>query len=172
MLAACEPGADLPPLPDTEEFAYHLGIDDQIRIITFGQENLTGQFRINDRGEVAIPFLGAIPADGLTTSAFSHSIEQLLKDKKVFLNPSVSVEVLTYRPIFILGEVAKPGQYPYQPKMTMLTAVSVAGGFTYRAQTQFASILRNENDHPVEGRVDRRTSVHPGDVITVFNRYF
>jgi polysaccharide export outer membrane protein len=82
------------------------------------------------------------------------------------------VEVLTYRPVFILGEVTKPGQYPYQPRMTVLTAVAVAGGFTYRAQTGFASILRNDGDHPVEGRVDRDTTVRPGDVITIFDRYF
>jgi len=172
LLAACQPGANLPPLPDTQEVPYRLGIDEQIRIITFGQDELTGQFRINDRGDVAIPLVGSIQADGLTTTQLARSIERRLTDKKIFRNPSVSVEVLTYRPVFILGEVAKPGQYPYQPKMTVLTAVAVAGGFTYRAQTGFASILRNDGEHPLEGRVNRDTTVRPGDVITIFDRYF
>ncbi len=171
-LSACEPGANLAPLPESPEIAYHLGVSDQIRVITFGQEQLTGEFRVNDRGDVAIPLLGSIPADGLTTTQLEKSIAQRLIDKKVFLNPSVSVEVLSYRPVFILGEVAKPGQYPYQPKMTVLTAVAIAGGFTYRAQTDYASILRTEDAHSVEGRVPRGAAVRPGDVIDIFEKYF
>ena len=95
-----------------------------------------------------------------------------LQDKKILLNPSVSVEIIEYRPIFILGEVAKPGQYPYEPGMTVLTAVAIAGGFTYRAQTGYASILRRVDNHAFEGRVPRGEDVVPGDVITIFERYF
>jgi polysaccharide export outer membrane protein len=172
LLASCAPGSDLPPLPQTAEGPYRLGVDDQMRIITFGQEQLTGQFRVNDRGNIAIPLLGAIPASGLTTAELEHVIEQQLKEKKLLLNPSVSVEVLGYRPVFILGEVTKAGQNPYQPGMTVLTAVAVAGGFTYRAQTDYASILRTENGHSIEGKVPRNASVRPGDVIDIFERYF
>lgn len=172
LLASCSQGSGLPPLPGTPPGAYRLGPDDQVRIITFGEEQLTGQFRVNDRGIIAIPLLGAIPAAGATTAQLERTIEQRLKEKHVLLDPSVSVEVLTYRPIFILGEVEKPGQYPYQPGMTVLTAVAVAGGFTYRAETDDASILRTINAHSVEGRVPRGTEVLPGDVITVFQRYF
>jgi len=172
LMATCAPGSDLPPLPETPPAPYRLGVDDQVRIITFGEDSLTGQFRVNDRGTIAIPLLGAIPADGLTTAELEHSIEAELKKKKVLLDPSVSVEILGYRPVFILGEVAKPGQYPYQPGMTVLTAVAIAGGFTYRAQTDYASILRKSDGHTVEGRVPRGTDVLPGDVITVFERYF
>ena len=157
---------------ETPAGPYRLGVGEQVRIITFGEEQLTGQFRVNDRGTIAIPLLGAIPASGLTTAELEHSIAQRLRDKKVLLDPSVSVEVLTYRPVFILGEVNKPGEYPYQPGMTVLTAVTIAGGFTYRAQTDYASILRPIDGHAVEGRVNRGTEVRPGDVITIFERYF
>ena len=143
-----------------------------MRVITFGQEQLTGQFRINDRGDIAIPLLGNVKADGLTTTELEGSIEQRLKDKQVLQAPSVSVEVLNYRPVFILGEITKPGQYAYQPDMTVLTAVAIAGGFTYRAQTDYASILRTERGHSTEGRVPRGAPVRPGDVITIFERYF
>jgi polysaccharide export outer membrane protein len=172
FLTACQPGANLPPLPDTAQSSYRLGVDDQVRVITFGEASLTGQFRVNDRGSLAIPLLGAIPADGLTTSELERRIEARLKEKKVLLDPAVSVEVLSYRPVFILGEVTKPGQYPYQPNMTVLTAVAVAGGFTYRAQTNYASILRAEGDSDVEGKVMRNTRVRPGDVIDIFERYY
>lgn len=172
IVSSCAPGSSLEPLPNTAIGPYRLGVDDEVRVITFGSEGLTGQFSVNDHGNLAIPLLGSIPAKGLTTSELEASIAERLKEKKILLNPSVSVEVLKYRPIFILGEVAKPGQYPYQPGMTVLTAVAVAGGFTYRAQTDSASILRRINGTTVEGRVPRGMGVLPGDVITIFERYF
>jgi polysaccharide export outer membrane protein len=172
LLAACSPGSDLPVLQATPAGPYRLGVGEDVRVITFGEERLTGQFRVNDRGDIAVPLLGTIPADGLTTTELEQSIAKQLTVKKVLLNPSVSVEVLQYRPVFILGEVSKPGEYPYQPGMTVLTAVSIAGGFTYRAETGYASILRTTDGHSVEGRVPRGMEVRPGDVIDIFERYF
>ncbi len=172
VLVGCAQGSDLPPLPAEPSGPYRLGVGEQVRIITFGEEKLTGEFRVNDRGEIAVPLLGPIPASGMTTSELETSIGQRLVEKKVLLDPSVSVEVLRYRPIFILGEVTKPGEYPYRPGMTVLTAVAEAGGFTYRAQTGYASILRNIDNHAVEGKVPRGMEVQPGDVIDIFERYF
>jgi polysaccharide export outer membrane protein len=172
FVASCAPGSDLPPLPETPPGAYQLGVDDEVRIISFGEDQLTGKFRVNDRGDIAMPLIGTIPASGTTTSELEHRIAQRILDKKLLLDPSVSVEILSYRPIFVLGEVTKPGQYPYQPGMTVLTAVAVAGGFTFRAQTDEASILRKIDGHPVEGRVPRGTAVQPGDVVNILERYF
>ena len=172
LVASCAPGSDLPPLPETPPGAYQLGVDDEVRIISFGEDQLTGKFRVNDRGDIAMPLIGTSPASGTTTSELEHRIAQRILDKKLLLDPSVSVEILSYRPIFVLGEVTKPGQYPYQPGMTVLTAVAVAGGFTFRAQTDEASILRKIDGHPVEGRVPRGTEVQPGDVVNILERYF
>jgi polysaccharide export outer membrane protein len=172
LLAACSPGSGLPPLAATTPGPYRLGVGDEMRVITFGEERLTGQFKVNDRGEIAVPLLGTIRANGLTTTELEKSISKQLTDKKVLLDPSVSVEVLKYRPVFILGEVSKPGEYPYQPGMTVLTAVAIAGGFTYRAETDYASILRTTDKQPVEGRVPRGMEVRPGDVIDIYERYF
>jgi polysaccharide biosynthesis/export protein len=86
--------------------------------------------------------------------------------------PSVAVEVTVYRPIFVLGEVNHPGQYPYQPGMTVVTAVAVAGGFTYRAVEDRASIVRSVDGKAVEERAERQTYVEPGDVITIYERRF
>jgi polysaccharide biosynthesis/export protein len=172
LLASCAPGSGLPPLANTPSGPYRLGVDEQVRIITFGEAQMTGQFQVNDRGSIAVPLLGPVPAAGLTTSQLEQSIAQRLQDKKILLNPSVSVEVVRYRPIFILGEVNRPGEYPYQPGMTVLTAVAIAGGFTYRAQTGYASIVREINNHGVEGRVPRSANVMPGDVINIYERYF
>ncbi len=148
-----------------------LGVGDEIRIITVGGEQLTGDFRVNDGGDIAVPLLGTVHAAGLTTAQLEQRISQELEERKLFKNASVSIEVLAYRPIFILGEVNKPGQYPYQPGMTLLTAVAVGGGFTYRAVTSYASVVRSQGGHAVEGRVSRRSLIYPGDVITIFERW-
>ena len=171
-LASCAPGRDLPPLTDAHDTAYTLGVGDQVRVIIVGGEQQTGDFRVNDAGDIAMPLLGAVRAAGLTTAQLERRIAQGLRDKGLFRDPSVAVEVLAYRPVFILGEVSKPGEYPYQPGMTLLTAVSVAGGFTYRAVTGYAAVVRADAGHPVEGRVDRQSYLRPGDVVTIYERTF
>ena len=172
FLASCAPGRKLPLLPDPAGGAYQLGAGDQIRVITFGAEQLSGTFRIDDTGLIAVPLLGTVRAAGNTTEGLASMLERSLQQKKLIDHPSVAVQIEAFRPFFILGEVSKPGPYPFQPGMTVLTAVSVAGGFTYRAYTDFASVVRTEGDHAVEGRVTRQSLVQPGDVITVFERHF
>lgn len=173
LLAGCAPGRDLAPLPEVTPSAYRLGVGDQVRIITFGEDQLTGSFRVNDSGLIDLPLLGPVRASGLTSAELSSEIADSLKRKKLFRDPSVSVEVSEYRPIFVLGEVKTPGQYPYRPGMTVLTAVTVAGGFTYRAIEDYASVVRtSETDKAVEGRVNRQSFLMPGDVLTIYERRF
>ena len=171
-LAGCSPGGHLQPLPDASSTAYILGSGDKMRIITFGEDQLTGEFSISDSGNVAIPLLGVIHAAGMSPDQLGRRVAQTLKDKKLFSDPSVSVEVIRYRPIFVLGEVSKPGEYPYQPGMTMLTAVAVAGGFTYRAVEQYASDVRIIDNKGLEGRITRESLLQAGDVVTIFERTF
>ena len=171
-LAACSSGGDLKPLPEAKVTGYTLGAGDKIRVITFGGEQLTGEFRINDAGNVALPLLGTIPAAGLTTDRLQKTITDDLESKNLFHNPNVTVEITEYRPIFILGEVNRPGEYPYKPGMTVLSAVSTAGGFTYRAVTDTGSVVRTTDGTTDEGTVTRRSLIQPGDVITIFERHF
>ncbi|MCB8877652.1 polysaccharide biosynthesis/export family protein [Acidisoma silvae] len=171
-LSACAPGSGLPPLPQTTVSNYTLGTDEEVRVVIFGQTQLTGRFTINDRGTISIPLLGDVPAKGKTTDQLAQLIASDLEARKLLNNPSVTVEITKYRPVFILGEVIKPGQYPYEPGMTALTLAAVAGGFTYRAETQDFSILRKENGHTIEGKAPRGADIQPGDVVTVFERYF
>ncbi len=171
-VAGCAPGADLPMLPDPPAEAYRLGPDDTVHIITFDEPQLTGYFRISQSGTLSFPLIGIVDATGQTPIQLAARIADQLRAQKFFRNPSVSAEVTIYRPIYIIGEVAKPGEYPYAPGMTVLSAVAVAGGFTYRAITDYASVIRREDDHVVEGRLSRRSTVAPGDVITIFERHF
>jgi polysaccharide biosynthesis/export protein len=173
-LFGCEPGSGLPPLPEYHVQAYRLGGGDQVRIITFGEDQLTGQFRINDQGDIALPLLGGVHAAGYTTTQFGDRIARELRDHQLLKDPSVSVEVQAYRPVFVLGEVAKPGEYPFQPGMTVLTAVAIAGGFTYRAVQGYASVTRTteQQGKAQEGKASPQDFVAPGDVIKVFERRF
>ena len=172
-LAACSArGSDLPPLPPLPNDAYRLGPADQVRIITFGEDGLSDVFRVNDAGNIAMPLLGPVKAAGLTTDALGQSIAALLQRRNLLRAPSVSVEVTEYRPVFILGEVNKPGQVFFQPGMTVLSAVAVAGGYTYRAVEGYAGITRVIDGKPLQGRATPTTPLAAGDIVTVFERYF
>jgi polysaccharide export outer membrane protein len=174
LLSGCSPGADLPLLADYKTQRYTLGSGDQVRVITFGEAQLTGSFRIDDQGAVEIPLLGSVQAAGLTTSSLEQRIAESLRNRKLIPDASVSVEIAAFRPIFVLGEVVKPGQYPYQPGMTMLTCVAVAGGFTYRAVEDYAEVIRTEDPDkgPTEGKITAASPIAPGDVVKVFQRRF
>jgi polysaccharide export outer membrane protein len=170
-LLGCAPGRNLPPVP-TGSGEYRLGPGDAVRLITFGEDGLTGEFHVSDAGTIAVPLLGNVRAAGLTPAELEASVANKLKDAKLLNDPSVAAEVTAYRPIFVLGEVNKPGQYPYQPGMTVVTAAAVAGGFTYRAIEGYASVVRTVNGQAVEGKALRQTYIQPGDVVTVFERRF
>ena len=172
LLAGCAPGRDLEPIAEYSSQGYKLGGGDQIRIITFGEDQLTGDFRVDDRGNIALPLIGNVKATGKTSEDLSASISGELRRRKLLQDPSVAVEVVAYRPVFVLGEVTKPGQYPFQPGMTMLTTVAVAGGFTYRAVQDYASVVRTTDAQAVAGKITPLSFVAPGDVVNVFERRF
>jgi polysaccharide export outer membrane protein len=172
LAAACSPGADNPPLPPYTANGYLLGAGDQLRIITYGEDQLTGDFTVDDQGKISLPLLGNVQAAGSTPEQLGRNIAEGLQKAGVMREASVAVQVLAYRPIFVLGEVAKPGQYPYQPGMTMLTAVAVAGGFTYRAVQDYADDVRTQNGTVAQGNVTPQSFLAPGDVIRVYMRRF
>ncbi len=171
-VAGCTPGANLPPLPPATTGQYILGPGDRVRIITFGEQQLTAEFRVNDDGDIAVPLLGNMRAAGLTTTQLEANVAAALTRAGLIKNPSVSIEVVASRPIFVLGEVSHPGQFPFQPGMTVLTAVAIAGGFTYRAAEDRFSVVRTASGRAVEGGASRQTFLQPGDVLTVYERYF
>lgn len=143
-----------------------------VRLITVGDDTLTGEFRVSDSGMIALPLLGAVHAADLTPDGLASHVSGALIKGKLYTAPSVSVEITGYRPIFVLGEVSKPGQYPYQPGMTVVTAAAVAGGFTYRAIVDYASVVRTHDNIAIEGKASRQSFIQPGDVITIFERKF
>src|SRR3954466_14427912 len=109
LASGCAPGHDLPDLPPVTRHAYRLGPGDVVRIITFGEDATTGEFRVNDSGALALPLIGTIQATGLTTDARAARVSDALQRANLLKAPSVVAEIVTYRPIFVLGEVSRPG---------------------------------------------------------------
>ena len=117
------------------------------------------------------PLIGSVEAAGSTLPAFEDAVAARLRDG-ILVDPNVTAEIITYRPFYILGETRAPGQYPYVPRMTVLTAVSMSGGFTFRAEEDEVSITRLVDGRMTEFRADPLDFVEPGDVINVYERYF
>jgi polysaccharide export outer membrane protein len=163
---------DLPPLPQGDPGPYRLDAGDQIRVITYGDERLSGTFRIGDGGTVEFPLVGPVAARGLTAEELEGKLASDLRARQLMEHPSVSVQVEQYRPVFILGEVSRPGRYPYEPGMTVLTVVAAAGGYTYRAARSQAVIEREIGHSATQGLVPMTAPVEPADVITIRERYF
>jgi polysaccharide export outer membrane protein len=178
-MSGCNPGADLPLAqsgspggPGGSGNSYTLSTGDQIRIITFNEPGLSGEFGIDDSGYVALPLIGPVAAEGMTTRGLAAKLTEALHQKNLLNDPSIVVEVVKYRPVFVLGEVQHPGPFPFVPHMTMLSAVALAGGFTPRAVKTRAEVVRSETGAAVKARLDPESPVQPGDVITVFERTF
>jgi polysaccharide export outer membrane protein len=172
-VAGCsQKGADLQALPKVVESDYRLGAADEIQLNVFGEERLRGDFKVSDTGFLALPLIGTVKALGLTMRQTEVAIADELKKQGLFTNPNVTVQIKKYRPFFITGEVSRPGEFDFRPNMTVLVAVSVAGGFTPRALQDYVSIQRLVNGVPTEGRGELTSLVQPGDVIFVYERKF
>jgi polysaccharide export outer membrane protein len=152
-------------------FEYRLGPGDKLRITVFGEDALSGEFSVSGAGQIAFPLVGDVGAAGLTAVQLQDAIAAKLRDGYI-KEPRVSAEVLNYRPFYILGEVMKPGQYPYSNGLTVLNAVATAQGFTYRADTRRVYIKHQTENRETRMPLDPTTPVQPGDTIRIGERFF
>ena len=175
LMTACTGSvSSLPTVSTANANQYRLAPGDELRIIIPGLtevENNTA-FVVNDRGELTIPLLGGIPVTGSTIPQLEQRIATLLVERRLMVSPAVSVQPVKLRPIYILGEVRSPGEYPYRPGMTVVTAVSVAGGYTFRANRDAVAIIRQENGQATTSKAFENTPVQPGDTIKVVEKWF
>lgn len=150
---------------------YRLGAADKVRVNVFGEEALTGEFLVGGSGKISLPLIGEVQAAGLTIAELQEEIANALRQG--YINePRVSAEVLNYRPFYILGEVNKPGEYPYTNNLTVLNAVATAEGFTYRADTRRVYIKRADGVGEQAFPLTTATQVAPGDTIRIGERFF
>lgn len=173
LCAACAPGRIAGGDPDAQLVLqeYRLGPGDQLRISVFGEESLSGGFLVSPSGTISYPLVGEVPARGKTVIEFAATLGDVLRDGYV-RQPNISVEVVSYRPFFILGEVGGPGTYPFAAGLTVMNAVATAGGFTYRADTRRVFIKHPEAAEEREYRLTSTTPISPGDTVRIAERRF
>ncbi len=150
---------------------YRLDSGDEIAVTVFGEQDLSGEFVVDGLGFVSIPLVGEIKASELTLRQFQRNLETALADG-LLNNPQVSAEVLSFRPFYILGEVNRPGEYPYTSGLTIFNAVATAEGFTFRANKKVVLIREAESDEEIRVRLTPSTLVAPGDTIIIRERLF
>ena len=150
---------------------YTLASGDRLRVLVFGQDAISNSYSVDGSGNISMPLIGIVRADGHSTHQLEQAIEAKLRNG--FLRePKVSVEVEAYRPFFVLGEVTASGQYPYINGMTVQNAVAVAGGFSPRAAQSGATLTRVIEGRAISGQVPLTQPVRPGDTITIRERFF
>jgi protein involved in polysaccharide export with SLBB domain len=169
LLAACASRPQTVAVADANAQAshYRLGAGDKVKVNVFGDESLSGEHQVDGNGTFTFPLVGNVKAAGLTSAELEQSLRSHLNE--YLRDPRVSVEVEGYRPFYIVGEVKNPGSYPYVDGMTVINAVAIAGGFTYRAKDSEFDIQRKDNQ-ALDAR--QATKVLPGDVIVVRERFF
>jgi len=160
-----------PGVPANPYNIYRLDSGDRLRVIVFGQDNLSRVYNVDSSGSVSLPLIGPVRARGLSTTQLALDIEAELR-RKYIKDPKVSIEVEAYRPFFILGEVRKPGQYPYVNAMTVEAAVAIGEGYTERAKKRMVRLTRRFGGVSSTVMVPTDYPVQPGDTVYVLERFF
>jgi polysaccharide biosynthesis/export protein len=157
--------------PMRYDTAYHLDAGDRLRVVVYGQEGLTNTYAVSAGGSITMPLIGSVPARGRTTAGLAAEISAKLR-RGFIREPSVAVEIEAYRPFFILGEVAAPGQYPYVPNMTVESAVAIAGGYSPRARRDSVTVTHTDASGTERFVVPPGSPISPGDTVLVSERWF
>jgi polysaccharide export outer membrane protein len=171
VYAAAAPVVYAAPAPVRYDSSYHLDAGDRLRVVVYGQEGLTNTYAIDAGGSITMPLIGSVPARGRTPAGLATEIAGRLRNGFI-RDPSVAVEIETYRPFFILGEVAAPGQYPYVPNMTAESAIAIAGGFSPRARRDRVTVTHTDASGTGRFVVPPGTPISPGDTVLVGERWF
>jgi polysaccharide biosynthesis/export protein len=159
------------PMPVRYDAGYRLDAGDKLRVVVYGQEGLTNTYTIDAAGSITMPLIGQVPARGRSPASLAGEISAKLR-KGYIREPSVAVEIESYRPFFILGEVQAPGQYPYVPNMTVESAIAIAGGFSPRAKRDLVTVTHTDAQGAARYVVPLGTSLGPGDTVLVGERWF
>lgn len=150
---------------------YQLGPGDKIRILVYGEDDLTIETLVGDSGTISYPFLGEVDLRGKTVSGLEQYITSKLKGDYL-VNPEITVSILEYRDFYVNGHVEKPGGFPFQPGMTVRKAISLAGGFGERANKEKISVVPGDNPNAPPEPIGLEDSIRPGDIITVDRSFF
>jgi protein involved in polysaccharide export with SLBB domain len=168
-VGGCE--APLPVEAPVTVSPWPLGAGDRLRVTVFEQNQLGGEFTVSDDGAISLPLVGRLPVAGLRPAETENLIKERL-NHGIVTEPQVNVDVLHYRPVYVYGEVTKPGAYDFAGKMLVVNGVSLAGGYTYRARKDRMTVMHNADPDRIAVPATETTPVGPGDVIFVPERWF
>ncbi len=157
--------------PQQQQAMLPLAAGDRIRVTVYGEDRISGEYQIDPNGMISLPLAGTVTAAGLTKPALETVLAEKLKGSYL-RNPKVTVDVVTFRPFYVLGEVQKPGEYPFRSGLNVLSAIAIAGGVTYRANASKVYIQRFGSTELTEYAQSPTVAVMPGDVVRVPERYF
>ncbi len=160
----------LPPL-GASDVTYRLGAGDRLKISVFNQAELSGDFQLDGDGRFSMPLIGVVEAGGLTPAELEALLVSRFKPD-FLVNPRVFIQVVNYRPYYLVGEALGTGAFPYVAGMTYLKAIAIAGGFTYRAKQDYVYVVRADDPKQQEIKLSVEEKVQPGDIIRVAERLF
>jgi len=170
LLAGCASGGGERPV-STSAYQFRLGAGDVMRIDVYGEERLSKEYPVAGDGTISFPLLGALQASGLTLPEFKALLVRELGEK-VLREPLVTVDMVKYRPVFILGEVNQPGEYPYSAQMSVMALVAKAGGFTFRANEKIVLIRHGGEAEEVRYELTPDSAIQPGDTVRIARSIF
>jgi polysaccharide export outer membrane protein len=157
--------------PATQPVEYRLDVGDKVKVSVYNEPTLTGEFWVNPDGTLSLPLIGTVPATGKSVGQIAADARTRFADGYL-RDPKVSIEVIVFRPFYILGEVAAPGQYPYANGLTAMNAIATAKGFTPRADRDVVRIRKQGESVEANYRLTPELIVFPGDTILVGERFF
>jgi protein involved in polysaccharide export with SLBB domain len=165
------------PVVDTS-----LGVGDSFDVRVFGEPDLSGTYKVGSEGNINFPLVGVLHVEGLDAQAAAKLIGDRLR-QGMLRDPQVTVLIKeqTSKKIYVLGQVGRPGTFTYTPSMSVVEAITVAGGFTPLAARNDTTVTRSEQGKktitkvPVadigEGKAPN-LFLRPGDIISVPERIF
>ena len=165
------PGTAATPSPEGAGRGYVLAAGDKLRIQVFNEPEMSREYEVDTAGKITLALVGAVQAAGATPSELQDHVREALSEGYL-RNPKVSVEVAYYRPFYVLGEVAKAGEYPFKNGLNVISAVAVAGGYSYRADTKTIYIRRSDDTVERAYEASNGVMVYPGDIVRIPERYF
>lgn len=168
--APADPAVPEAAAPQSDAASYRFGPGDRLRIRVYNEDTISGDYQVDGAGSLSLQLLGSVNAAGLTLPDLVALIQRRLKDEGYMVDPKVAIDVLNYRPFYVLGEVKQPGSYPYVAGISVLNAIAMAGGYTTRAKQSAIKIMRGEDQK--KQKVAPNTVIMPGDIIKVEERFF
>jgi protein involved in polysaccharide export with SLBB domain len=161
----------LPALADHLPSNYQIRPGDNLTITVLGHHDLSGEVKVGESGRADLPLIGPVNASGMTLRQFRNYVTAALNQGYV-LSPQVTVDVVNYSEIEIIGQVESPGTYAHLEGMTVAMAVETAGGFTKKAYERLVVVVRADDPTKTPIELSLEEQVLPGDMIEVERRMF